>query len=33
MYDLDWLLARTARKQKTKYLYFWGHQLRSESVV
>lgn len=26
MYDLDWLLARTARKQKTKYLYFWGHR-------
>ena len=26
MYDLDWLLARTARKQKMKYLYFWGHR-------
>ena len=26
MYDLDWLLARTAGKQETKYLYFWGHR-------
>ena len=33
MYDLDWLLARTARKQKTDYLYFWGHKATANGAL
>jgi ribA/ribD-fused uncharacterized protein len=30
-YDLDWLITKVEKKEKVKFLFFWGHQ-KSKSV-
>ncbi len=32
-YSMNWLQEQLQRKQKMKYLYFWGHRLRGDGVI